>query len=234
MRVNSKTLSIPPYISTEWKYVSSLKMDGEGNLVIQMVNGTQVKVPGMPGNDIEQIFNAHAEYLENPPQSTPASNPLSALGSFGIGIPNAGIGQEGLESFTGLMQHDPNQKDAPNIPSEILDKIASVSKALGIDADAFNLPESEPHCNCPYCQISKAMADTMGKNAGTGKEDSEEPVSDEELTFRDWEIASIGEKLYKVSSPLNNTESYQVYLGEPIGCTCGKNNCEHIIAVLNS
>ena len=40
--------------------------------------------------------------------------------------------------------------------------------------------------------------------------------------------------LIVVTNPLDANEHYNVFLGDPIGCTCGQKNCEHIRAVLNS
>ncbi|NGX33463.1 MAG: hypothetical protein K1060chlam4_01531, partial [Candidatus Anoxychlamydiales bacterium] len=40
--------------------------------------------------------------------------------------------------------------------------------------------------------------------------------------------------LYRVTNPLDENEHYSVFLKDPIGCTCGKKNCEHVKAVLNS
>jgi hypothetical protein len=62
----------------------------------------------------------------------------------------------------------------------------------------------------------------------------EEEVSPHELKFREWDIQQAGDKLYNVSNPFDKGEQYQVYLGNPVGCTCGKSKCEHIVAVLNS
>ena len=62
----------------------------------------------------------------------------------------------------------------------------------------------------------------------------EEIVSDAELHFREWDIKQLEKQLYNVTNPLDTTEHYQVFLGTPLGCTCGKTNCEHIRAVLNS
>jgi hypothetical protein len=66
------------------------------------------------------------------------------------------------------------------------------------------------------------------------QEAKEELVSDDELKFRTWDISQSNEKLYIVSNPLDDHEHYSVYLGEPIGCTCGQKLCEHVRAVLNN
>jgi hypothetical protein len=61
-----------------------------------------------------------------------------------------------------------------------------------------------------------------------------EEVLPEDLKFKDWEIVQKGDQIYEVISPLDKNEHYQVFLGTPLGCTCGAKNCEHIRAVLNS
>ena len=69
------------------------------------------------------------------------------------------------------------------------------------------------------------------------KKQTEEPleeVTDEDLKFRTWDIKQPGKKLYLVTNPLDNNENYNVFLGKPVGCTCGQKYCEHIKAVLNS
>ena len=59
-------------------------------------------------------------------------------------------------------------------------------------------------------------------------------ITPEELQFKDWEIAQKDGKLYHVINPLDKNEYYDVFLGDPIGCTCGNKNCEHIRAVLST
>jgi len=66
------------------------------------------------------------------------------------------------------------------------------------------------------------------------QESLEEEVSAEDLKFRDWDIVQSGDDVYIVTNPLNAEEQYNVYLGNPVGCTCGQPNCEHIRSVLNS
>lgn len=234
MKINSKVLSIPPFISTSWENVSSLHMDeNKTTLIIALKTGNKVTIPNLPGHVIDEVFSAHTEFLEHQ-----SHTPNNISGPLSIGMLPSNIGGNmmvGMENFSGLMQHDPNQKDAPPLPKEILSKIANVAKALGLDFGAFNLPEGEPHCNCPYCQIAKSMNGHKNKHEIVGHASvEEEQVSDADLSFREWDIRQLGEKLYQVSNPFNVSEQYQVYLGTPVGCTCGRNNCEHIIAVLNS
>ena len=66
------------------------------------------------------------------------------------------------------------------------------------------------------------------------KDVGEEIVSDEDLAFRDWEIKQTTDEKYQVTNPLDANEQYNVFLGNPLGCTCGEKNCEHIRAVLST
>jgi hypothetical protein len=131
-----------------------------------------------------------------------------------------------LDGLGGMMQHNPNQANAPDLPPEILQKIGAISKILS-PSDEVDLPKAETGCNCFYCQIARAL------NPATSV--LEEPeVTAEELNFQQWTITQTGDKLYMVVNRLDDHEKYNVYLGQPIGCTCGKEGCEHILAVLKS
>jgi hypothetical protein len=230
MKINSKILSIPPYISTAWDNVFSLQFDTPSqHLVVLLKNGIQILIPHLTPDQLDVIFSFHSEFLE---KSTKVSSLSlnSAAAPIGLIPGTVGIGEFGR--LTGLIQHDPNQKDAPPIPKEVLDKISHLANAMGMPPEAFRLLESEPHCNCPYCQLSRAISQDPIESEASGS--IEEEVSLQELKFREWDIEQAGEKLYNVSNPFDKGEHYQVYLGNPVGCTCGKNNCEHIVAVLNS
>ena len=133
-----------------------------------------------------------------------------------------------MESLGSIMHHNPSQSKAPNLPPEILDKITAISKIMGVE-DTESIPKAEPHCNCIHCQIAKALRGQKKKN-----EEILEEVTDEDLKFKTWDIKQTGKKLYSVTNPLDNNENYNVFLGKPVGCTCGQKNCEHIKAVLNS
>ena len=117
------------------------------------------------------------------------------------------------------------------MPPDVIEKITSITKALGMDIEQMNIPKAEPHCNCPYCQIAKVI---QGESKDSPKEEIEEEVTEDDLRFRDWDIKQEGDKIYIVSNPLDTNEHYQVFLGNPVGCTCGEKNCEHVRTVLNS
>lgn len=202
MKITTTILSIPPYLSTTWKNISSLHVKQIGTnhtLVVILQNRVQVEVPHLDKATIDEIFEAHARASE---ENAPFRLPVRPEET---------------------MQHNPEQANMPPLPPEILQKLSAVARALGFE-DTSILPQAEPHCNCVYCQVVRSLypADTV------------EEVSNEELTFRDWEIKQSGEQLYEVTNPLDKNEKYNVFLGTPIGCTCGEKNCEHIRAVLNT
>jgi hypothetical protein len=126
------------------------------------------------------------------------------------------------------MQHNPGQSDLPPIPPDVLKKISLIAKAFGLE-DTSTLAQPEPNCNCVYCQITRAF----NRQESSAAEQVEE-ISNEDLKFRDWEVKSTGDKLYSVTNPLESSEQYSVFLGTPLGCTCGNKNCEHIRAVLST
>lgn len=226
MKYNEKILSLPPYLSTDWKNVDTLAINENGNLLVILKNKTKIEIPNLSKDEIINIFDAHAKFIETKSNET-NSNQISPE-KMKLDIPFK-IGEGGLESIGSAMQHNPAQSNAPDLPPDVLNKIAAVSKALGIENSEV-LPKPEPHCNCFHCQIAKAMQ----INTKYNEENLEEEVSDDDLKFRDWDIKQIDDKLYEIINPLNEKEKYQVYLGNPIGCTCGQKNCEHLKAVLNS
>lgn len=240
-KINQKILSIPPYISTSWKNINTLHMkEIEGNpvLAIALHNGTSIDIPGLENSLIEEVFEAHSKYVEQEtkePQveSLKTYEPSKESDvSFSFGLPFQMNGGDTSLNPSSFLEHNPSQADSPEMPPEVIQKITSITKALGMDMEQINIPKAEPHCNCPYCQIARVIQAEGSEE--TPEESIEEEVSDEDLTFRDWDIKQEGDKLYIVSNPLNTEEHYQVYLGNPIGCTCGKKNCEHVRTVLNS
>jgi len=219
MKVTDKILSLPPYISTAWKNIVSLQMESRpfGHvLIIELTTGNKVEVPNLDGQAIEKIFTTHAEVLEHEEslKKIPQQN-------FSFPIPM-------MEGFPPILQHNPEQANTPPLPKEMLEKIAAMTKSL-LPEDLSNMPKAEPHCHCPYCQIIGAVFGTEETIPSV-----EEEVTDADLTFRTWDIAQKGEKLFTVTNPLDTKEHYNVFLGEPIGCTCGQKNCEHIQAVLRT
>lgn len=222
MKITSKILSIPPYVSTSWKNVATLhvhEISGAFLLTITMQNRMIIKVPNLDRSTIDTVFEAHARYIEE--EQAPKGLP-----QFGMSLP---IKSETAlaESLAMTMQHNPQQAHLPNLPHDFLDKIKMIMRVFGAE-HLDSLPKAEPHCNCHYCQIARSL------HGEPPKPPEEEVVTEQDLQFRTWDIKQTAEQLYLVSNPLDAKEHYSVFLGDPIGCTCGKNNCEHIRAVLNT
>ncbi len=241
MKINPQLLSIPPYISTSWKNIASIHVEDanpEFVLIVTLLNGTRIEIPHLEPTMVEAIFASHARFLEqddkNTPLKFPPRAPMNFLGSgehvLSLELPfkNGLIEMQGLGT---LLEHNSNQANSPDLPDDVIEKITEIAKSMGVeDPDAF--PKPEPHCNCMRCQIAKAMQGGVKEEAA--KEEVEEIVSDEELKFKNWDVTQTNDQLYVVTNPLDTKEQYTVYLGDPIGCTCGEKQCEHIRAVLDT
>lgn len=217
MKITPKILSIPPYVSTSWGNISAIHVREKSLLIVSLNDGTQIEIPNMEEGEIDAIFQAHAAFSEMD-TFLPKELIDSSL-SFSIPIKSEGGTLDALGTH---LQHNPDQSDLPPIPPHILTKIGSVMRAFGLE-DVAMLSKAEADCNCIYCQLSRSL-----------QGEPEEIVEEADLKFRDWEVSQKQEKLYHVVNPLDKNEYYDVFLGEPIGCTCGLKNCEHIRAALNT
>lgn len=249
MKINRKILSIPPHISTSWKNISSLHIipeNQEKTLIVTLTNNSIIKIPGLDDATIQEIFSMHSNSLEQEseqelpsqeltPKQPKSTNPFAFGGESALtfGFPVKLGDMDSIGNFGSLLQHSQEQANSPALPEEMIKKVTSISKAIGLDKQLENMPKAEPHCNCPYCQIARALHEEQ-PIAQKEPKVKEEEVSDEELKFREWDIKEIGKDFYEVRNPFDPIEHYQVFLGNPIGCTCGHKNCEHIKAVLNS
>lgn len=239
MKIDHKILSIPPYISTDWSQVRAVFVK-DGTLCVALVEGDTIDVPGLSQDEITKIFESHAEFVEEMYKESSSSASDSQQPAFPFPFPTPSdqndqssiqmsFGPNG-ESWGNVMHHNPEQSHLPNLPSEIIEKITNITKVI-IPSEVISLAKAEPHCNCIHCQIVRAM----NGNATESSEaiDELEDISDEELKFSQWDVQEVNEKIFTVTNKLDQNESYQVCL-KPIGCTCGKSNCEHIITVLES
>ena len=241
MRINHKVLSIPPYLSTSWKNISSLRSKPCGEkhaLVIYLQDGSCIEVPDLESLVIQAIFEAHAKYVESEAKQTPSSQvplePKAPLKSFEPKDLPLGIKFFEFENMNSMLSHNEADRYSPDLPTYVLSKIESISKDMGL-SDSATLPHPEPGCNCPYCQIAKSLQNNVEPHSEKiDVEDVDEEVTDQDLSFTSWIIRPSGENFYSVTHPDNPKEEYQVHLGTPIGCTCGSNQCEHIKAVLSS
>ncbi len=218
MKITPKILSIPPHLSTTWNSITSLYVQNRTKnpiLVVTLLDTTQIEIPGLDQSEIDAIFEAHAKFSSIEPHPTPLLDKALSFGiPFKIDTP--------LDSFTPTMQHNPQQSDLPPLPAEIISKIGSIIQALEV-TETPQFEKSEPNCNCIYCQLARSFHPK-----------TEEEISSTDLQFRDWDITQTETHLYHVTNPLDKNEYYDVFLGDPIGCTCGQKNCEHVRAVLQS
>lgn len=237
MKINHKILSIPPYISTSWKNVVFLHKNNE-TLIIGLFNGAKIQIPNLDIATMDAVFAAHEKYLEQE-----GNNLISNKNNNNLNLPPNIPGDAstiisfpfriGLDANMGnLLQHNSEAANSPDLPKEVLEKIVALSNLVELE-NIDNFPKPEPHCNCMHCQIMRVI---HKRNDPFHEENQkeEEVISLEDLRFREWDIQQAGDKLYLVSDPFNQEEHYNVFLGQPIGCTCGARNCEHIRAVLNT
>ncbi len=244
MKINQNILSIPPHISTEWKNIATFHIredsdSGRTILIVTLSSGSCIEVPNLNQTTIEEIFAAHARYLESgsqekSPVQLPKNNTQMSggLDSNLLNFPFS-MGTDGLSNLNMIMLHNQEQSHSVDLPPEILKKTIAMIKALGIDSVLNNMQKAEPHCNCFYCQIARSLYSDV-HTLDEKDTPSEELVSDEDLKFKDWIINQINDNLYNITNPLDTQEHYQVFLGKPLGCTCGAKDCEHIRTVLNS
>jgi hypothetical protein len=233
MKINNKIFSLPPYLSTSWVNITALHLNGS-TLVVHLVEGEIINIPNLKSELIEMIFEAHASFLEEKNKQDSGGRKgysfqeMEFPFKFGIGATD-GLGT--------VLQHNPTQANLPPLPSDVLEKIKSIAKIIAPE-DITLIPKPEPHCNCMHCQIARTINQGLGLADLYNKDEksAEELVKDDELKFQQWEIKPMNDndKLYIVTNRLDPHESYNVYLGHPLGCTCGKEGCEHIVAVLKS
>lgn len=229
-KINTKILSIPPFISTAWENIKTLHFSA-GALVVTLINDTEITIPNLPAETLEDIFKAHTDYLEMSkeapaPKTKNSNRDKASLFSFDLPFNFDSLGD--MSALMNCTQHDMKLSGSEPLPPELLDKIKKMASMMGFDASRLGDLKAEPHCNCPHCQVVRSI---------NNQEDEiidDEPVSDSDLKFREWDIKEIGEKRYEVTSPFDTEEKYQVFLGTPVGCTCGKEHCEHVKAVLES
>ncbi|MBF5051219.1 Uncharacterized protein CLAVI_000860 [Candidatus Clavichlamydia salmonicola] len=241
IKITENLICIPPYISTHWDQVSLIRTEEDVEtkkpiLILHLHNGFVVQIPNLASGVIDIAFLEHLQHLNQASKMLPQTKeaPLSKtigvllqqmLSNFGNDfsgnssktiIPNI----EGLEGIEMILQHNSAQNNHPLLDQDSLEKMIGIVHVV-TNGNLKLFPNPEPHCTCIHCQTSRSIH-------------SEEDVKDEELNFSSWEIAQTGDNLFTVINPLDPNEQYNVFLGDPIGCTCGQKDCEHIKAVLYS
>ena len=239
MKINAHFVSLPPHLSFAWEEVSCLSYDGEA-ICFALVSGGKVYVKELPRQLIEMIFTAHAAHLElrlqESTHETREPGEIAASAAFfgepglhfGINLPPIGMPQGNI----GMLHHMSEHSRTPDLPKEILAKIASVVRALGPLNEEVN-PKAEPHCNCMYCQVMREVQGGNRSKELSGAVTAEEVVEEKDLHFEQWTIQEMGTHLYTVTNKLNHQESYSVSL-DSATCSCGERHCEHLKAALRS
>lgn len=235
MLINTKILNIPPFISVQWNQIEFLATN-DGSLIVNLKSGKIVQIPNLPAETIQRVFSMHGSYAEiekpvNIPQTPPLPHTPSMFGNSNVKIAFSAMEPNGM----GIpLQHIEELREAPNLPTEVLEKIKTISKLVPPE-DLTNSTRPVEHCNCPFCQIASVIHSELAHiNPPITVEIIDEPVKDEELKFEAWNISQTGDQLFEVQNKLDTNESYNVFLGNPVGCTCGRDGCEHILAVLKS
>lgn len=235
MKITNRFLHLPPFISTPWINVSTLYMK-ELALIVVLNDNSQVAVPNLTQEIVEEIFNAYAAFLETEKQAIPHKGQFVIQSQSSTG-PVKGQGKlnfNTLDASGMVMQHNPQEANTPEFPPEVLEKITAIAKIVAPD-DVKSIPEAVDLCNCPHCQIARAIRKSLGIiEAKVEVEQTEEIIKDQDLAFQQWTIKQSGENLFDVTNKLDINEVYHVFLGNPVGCTCGKSGCEHMLAVLKS
>lgn len=239
MKITPQLLSIPPFISTQWTNVSSLRVVDE-KLVVSLKDGSSCSIPNLPQAVIDQVFACHSEFLETPSlQKEQLENIIEGVrtGFKELFSMIGKLGANAMGSIGKALEHDPKNANLSPIPPEMEEKVRLLLNIIP-EEDLLNMPEAQPNCNCMYCQINRILRQALAAKKGLSpdllEEHNEEPVEEKELQFTEWVVEPIADKLYKVTNKLDPKEEYRVFLGEPIGCTCGKPHCEHVLAVLRS
>lgn len=248
VKINEKVICIPPHISATWDQVAFLQseenpVNKKFTLIIHLADGKEVEISDLDPSLIDIAFSAHLKHLEEQSTAFPKTEEGKNLTNFLqeltglspeqlVNIPiriGLSTGIPGVENIEMALQHNQEQAAFPDMPPEILEKVSSMTKMI-IGGDLASFPKPEPHCNCMHCQLARAIHHIPKQ--GVQRREEEESITEEDLSFRTWDIKENGKNMYSVSNPLDAREQYTVYLGTPVGCTCGHVNCEHIKAVL--
>jgi hypothetical protein len=239
MKITPKIFSVPPHISTRWENIVSLRV-ADDLLIVTLRDGTTCTIPHLPQETLDQIFAYHAEAADSTSQQkddlhalvesmrTGFKQLLNMLSKLGSGIPGS-IGK--------ALEHDPANANLPEIPPDMVQKIELLLKIIP-EEEIMAMPDDVEGCHCMYCQMHRILRRAL-KAKGEGgpdilSEGETEAVEAKDLEFSEWTVEPLADKLYKVTNKIDTSEEYRVFLGDPIGCTCGKPHCEHVLAVLRS
>lgn len=205
--------------------------------MVSLQDGTVCSIPDLPEETINTIFSTHARASETTGAETGDVSML--VGDLRSGMKDlfglfSKLGDPSISSLGKILEHDPENSGLPDLPEEMVKKVELLLNIIPKE-DILEMPEAEPGCNCMYCQINRILRQEHSLHEEESDSLlSEEPVEETELEFSQWNVENIDDKLYKVTNKLDPKEEYRVFLGDPIGCTCGKAHCDHVLAVLRS
>lgn len=243
MIINPKFFHYPPYISTSWKQVAAIHMSGN-TLIVNLHNSELIHIPNLSSQQVESVFKAYGDYLEKESASQISSSNSALQPSFNTFaqalFANDFIAESpfqfsisNMDGFASALQHNQSQANMADLPQEVIQKIASIAKIVA-PADAQELPKAEPHCNCMYCQIARAISSGIEDDPLPETPNPTLQIPQEEPDNTLWIITQKGELMYEVAEKKDPQNKFNVFLGNPVGCTCGQEGCEHLIAVLKS
>lgn len=169
MKITSKILSIPPYLSTSWYEVDSLFQSEDGALVVALTNGMQVRLEHLSTEVVHTIFMAHARFLEEEAEreeeeddevSELLSSPHAEV-EFSVHSPFAmgEVDEMSGDAMKIFMEHDPSRSLGPLLPEPLLKRVTSLAKMF-LPPDMIPLDSSHENCRCPFCQIVRALSGT--------------------------------------------------------------------------
>lgn len=251
MKINEQILSIPPYISTSWHYVASIKMKGRF-ISLTLTDGDAINIPNLSDENIDLIYKMHTQHIETTSfqdlaskknNSEPEKKQLSILSKAFLEKESQNsfpfkFGFSAFDGMNAIAEHNPLEMDAPDLPPPLLEKLAQVANIIAPE-DAALMAGDVANCNCFHCQITRAINQNLNQTIeehleAIKDEIEEEIVSEKDLTFNQWDVLPDGEQLFTVINKLDIQEQYKVFLGSPVGCNCGQPHCEHIIAALKT
>lgn len=226
VKIDDKLICIPPFISTTWEQIAFLRSEEDSEtrlftLIIHLNDGKEVRIPHLDASLIDIAFSAHIKHLErkgigpvlhkSSEEGKTVGNILQQLtGLTPEQLANMPIrfGISGIEGLPGMevLQHNQSQAGAPDMPAEALEKISGMIKMM-TNGDLSVFPKPEPHCNCPHCQVARSL---HGHSKNEEPAPSEQPVTEEDLKFRDWDILKkvTSSTSSRTPSILKNTIAY--------------------------
>jgi hypothetical protein len=225
-------------------------------ITFHMTTGLSVELPEISKESSQAVFQALINYHEhkqlikqrlknaianslmnqsfsidsllNPQNPSPDSSfmaiPFQIIGD----MPNPTVNPSdfSLNHLTNNLRHNPQMKDLPVLPRELLKKIAQTARDLFNEKSSLELPAAHTGCHCMHCQIARAIQ--------IGMEQADVEVQPSDLRFSQWHIHLLSNEHFLVVSTNDPSECFDVKLKPQIECSCAMPTCPHIEAVLRS